>query len=123
MALAVAASGARATEITVVGLFPTKAVVVINNAAPKTMSIGQRSAEGITLVAVGSDTATFEIEGKPRQLRMGQHYAATPASGGDRVVLSASSGGHVLADARINGGAIRMLVDTGATSIALSAHR
>ena len=42
---------AAATDVTVVGLFPGKAVVTINRGAPRTLSVGQKTAEGVVLVS------------------------------------------------------------------------
>ena len=119
--LALITSKVRATDVAVVGLFPSKAAIVVNGAAPRTVSIGQRLTEGVVLVAVTNETATLEIDGVQRILRMGQHFAASRASDAHKVVLAAGSGGHFIADGTINGGATRFLVDTGATSIAISA--
>jgi aspartyl protease family protein len=86
------------------------------------MSVGQKAPEGVALVAVDGETATFEIDGKRRTLRMGQAYAAPGGGGGgQRTVLKADGRGHFLADGQVNGGAVRFLVDTGATLIALPA--
>ena len=123
--LALAAGGlarpAAAVDVKVVGLSANKAIVVIGNGAPRTLAVGQRTAEGVLLAAVNGDSAVFEIDGTRRTLQMGQHYAATGGSG-ERVVLAAAEGGHFLAAGQVNGGAIRFLVDTGATSVALPAH-
>jgi aspartyl protease family protein len=122
-ASSIAAAGpAAAAEVNVVGLFGNKAVVSINGGQPRTMSVGQKAPEGVALVAVDRETATFEIDGKRRTLRMGQAYSAPGGGGsGQRTVLKADAGGHFIADGQVNGGSIRFLVDTGATLIALPA--
>ena len=122
LGLALALAGpAAATDLNVVGLFGAKAVVSINGGQPRTMSVGQRSPEGVALVAVDRETATFEIDGQRRTLRMGQAYASRAAAGSGSVTLKADSRGHFLADGQVNGGSVRFLVDTGATTIALPA--
>lgn len=52
---------------------------------------------------------------------MGQHFE-TPAQGGERasVTLAPDSSGHFIADAQVNGGHLRLLVDTGATMVRIS---
>ena len=111
-----------ATNVTVVGLFPGKAVVVIDNAAPRTMSLGQKSAEGVTLISTASASATFEIEGKRQVLEMGQHFASPSAGGsGQSVNLAADERGHYVTLGSVNGGSVRFLVDTGASLVALPA--
>jgi len=112
---------ARATDVTVVGLFPGKAVVVIDGAAPRTLSVGKTTAEGVTLLSTDRESATLEIDGQKRTLKMGQHHAGparTPSS--ESVTLTADTRGHFIVDGQINGGPIRFIVDTGATMVALS---
>lgn len=115
-----AASVSFATSVTVVGLFPTRAVVSINGGPPRTMSIGQTTAEGVKLVEAQSDNATFDVEGKRQTLRIGQYVGAPQTSGDDKVILKVEQGGHFYANAKVNGGSMRFLVDTGATMIAIS---
>jgi aspartyl protease family protein len=120
--LAVAAPAA-ATDVNVVGLFGAKAVVSINGAQPRTLAVGQHSPEGVLLVGVDRETATFEIDGKRRALKMGQAYASAGGGSGNNnsVTLKADARGHFIADGQVNGGAVRFLVDTGATAVALPA--
>lgn len=113
-----AAAPALAADVNVVGFFGNKALVSINGGQPRTMSVGQRSAEGVLLVAVDRETATFEVDGKRRTLKMGQHAAATSGGNGS-VTLKADGRGHFFTDGQVNGGTVRFLVDTGATTIAL----
>ncbi len=98
----------------------TAAILSINAGAPKTVKVGQ-SFGGVTLVAVDKDRATVEVDGKRRVLQRGQTYSSGAASSAQSVTLSAGAGGHFMADGQINGGAIRFMVDTGATSVALPA--
>ena len=43
-------AGAAALDVNVVGLFPNKAVVQIDGGSLQTLSVGQRSREGLVLV-------------------------------------------------------------------------
>ena len=116
----VALEASAATSVTVVGLFPGKAVVVINGQAPRTLSVGDKTSDGVTLVATTSDTATMDIDGKRHKLDVGQHYAApASASKGRGVTLGANSQGHFITLGQINGRAVQFLVDTGATSVSI----
>ena len=124
LAALLAAPGAFATDVNVIGLFPGKAVIVVNRGAPRTLSIGQSTAEGVKLISSDSRTAVFEVDGKRQTLEMGQHFeSAAPAAGGGRstVVLSPDARGHFITDGQVNGGYVRFLVDTGATLVSLSA--
>jgi aspartyl protease family protein len=114
---------AHATDVGLIGLFPGKAVVVINDGAPRTLSIGRKTAEGITLLSTDSvqQSATVEVDGQKRTLKLSQHYSGpASASSGQSVTLTADSRGHFFVDGQINGGPVRFLVDTGATMISLS---
>jgi aspartyl protease family protein len=117
------AAPAAATDVTVVGLSSARASVSINGGTPRWLAVGQRSPEGVVLVAVDRESATFEIDGKRRALKMNQAYVAARAAGGgaSSVTLKADARGHFIADGQVNGGAVRFLVDTGATTIALPA--
>lgn len=113
---------AHAANITVVGLFPGKALIVVNNAAPRTLSVGQSSPEGVKLIATDSKSATLEFEGKKQVLEIGEHFATTAPGSVPVTILSADSRGHFVATGSINGGAMRFLVDTGATLVAIPAR-
>jgi aspartyl protease family protein len=123
LTLALAAAGpAAAADVSVVGLFGNKAVVSIDGAPPRTLGIGQRTPEGVALVAVDGESATFEIDGKRRTLKMGQAYSGRASGNGNqRTVLKADGRGHFVTDGQVNGATVRFLVDTGATLIALPA--
>src|SRR6266550_4162909 len=64
-------TGATALDVNVVGLFPNKAVVQIEGGALQTLSVGQKTREGIILLSVGPDGATFDIQGRRVELAMG----------------------------------------------------
>ena len=110
-----------ATNISVVGLFPGKAVLVIDGGAPKTYSVGNTITAGITLVDVDQTTATVASNGKKQRIEIGGHVNRIAPSGSSSVTLQADAQGHFLVQVQINGGSMRMLVDTGASMIALSA--
>jgi aspartyl protease family protein len=121
--LALLALAAHATDVTVIGLFPGKAVITVNRGIPHTISVGERTAEGVMLVSSGHDSAVLEIDGVKQTLEMGQHFetpAATGGSGRQSVTLSRDGNGHFMTDAQVNGGHVRFMVDTGATLVSLS---
>jgi len=122
LALLAAALPALALDVQLVGTFGGQAAVLsIDGGEPKTVRVGQKFG-GVTLVSVDKDRATVEIEGKRRVLQPGQHYrSAQTADDRQSAVLSADSRGHFHAEGAVNGGAMRFILDTGATSIALPA--
>jgi aspartyl protease family protein len=122
VAAAALALPAGAAEVTVIGLFTGKAVVVIDRGAPRTLSAGQRTPEGILLVSADSRSATFEIDGKRQVLEMGQHAESAAMTGSlPSVTLAADGNGHFMAEGQVNGARVRFLVDTGATLVTLPA--
>jgi aspartyl protease family protein len=122
LAAMLAAPAARATDVTVIGLFPGKAVVTVNRGNPRTLAVGETTAEGVKLLSSDSRGAVLEIDGRRQALEMGQHFeSATQAGSRNSVTLPADSRGHFVADGAVNGAHMRFLVDTGATLVALPA--
>lgn len=116
------ASAAYAADISVIGLFPGKAVLVVNGASPKTYSVGSVIADGVKLVAATDSGATIETNGKRLTIAIGEHVNRSGGGGAQAsVILQANGQGHFVTQGQINGGSVRMLVDTGATMIALPA--
>jgi aspartyl protease family protein len=120
--LLLGARPAAALDVTLVGVFGRQAAVLaIDGGPPRTVKLGQKLG-GLTLIDVEGDRATVEIDGKRRVLARGQTYSTRPNPADlQTAVLAVGAGGHFMAEGQINGGAIRFMVDTGATSIALPA--
>ena len=110
------------TQVNVVGLFNGKAVVIVNNGKPQTLSVGESSREGVKLVAADSQRAVLEVEGRRRELGMGQavSVAGAPSSAASSVTLYADSAGHFFSEGWINGAKLKFLVDTGANTVAMN---
>ena len=114
---------AYAADVGLAGLFPGKALLTINGGAPRIVAVGGRTDEGVRVVAIDGDTATIEVDGKKRVLRVGQNVAAQPSgSWPASVVLTADARGHFLPTGSINGTTVRFLVDTGASMISIGAN-
>jgi len=116
-----ASTGAGAIDVNVVGLFPGKAVVQIDGGALQTLSVGQRTAQGVVLVSVDREQATFEIEGQRMTLGLGHARMKPGASSSESVKLIADERGHFVVDGQVNGMPTRFAIDTGATYISLPA--
>ncbi|MDR2786758.1 MAG: TIGR02281 family clan AA aspartic protease [Candidatus Accumulibacter sp.] len=111
------------TDVGLAGLFPGKALLTINGGAPRIVAVGARTDEGVRVIAAGGDTATIEIDGKRRVLRVGQNVAEqVSGTGPARVILTADSQGHFYTTGYINGTSVRFVVDTGSTMIAIGAR-
>lgn len=114
-----------AQSVSLAGILGNKALVVVDGSAPKALAAGQ-SFKGVTLVAVQGDRAELEVGGKRQTIRLGDAPVAVGGSGasdlgGNRIVLTVGSGGHFFTQGQINGQTATMVVDTGATAVALSA--
>lgn len=104
------------------GLFPGKVLLTINGGAPRIVAVGAKTDEGVKVLAVEGETATLEIDGRKRVLRVGQNVAAQPSgSGPPSVVLTADARGHFFTTGSINGTSVRFLVDTGASMVSIGA--
>jgi aspartyl protease family protein len=112
-------TGAAALDVNVVGLFPNKAVVQIDGGALQTLSVGQKSREGIVLLSVERDGATFDIQGQRMALGFG-HARMQPTTAAS-AMATVDARGHFVADGQVNGVPIRFTIDTGATYISLPA--
>jgi aspartyl protease family protein len=111
---------AAATDVNVVGLFPNRAIVVVNGGAPRTLTVGQKTPEGVVLIAADSTGAVLEIDGKRQTLALGQPFVSKAEGGGpSKVTLAPDSAGHFVFSGSVNGLPVRFLVDTGATLVAL----
>lgn len=114
------ASIACAENVALVGVFPGKAVVVIDGGSPRTLAVGQ-SAGGVKVVSVEQNAAVLEVGGKRNRVRVGESPVSLSGEGsnGGQVVLSADAQGHFLANGAINSASVRFLVDTGASSVSM----
>jgi aspartyl protease family protein len=109
------------TQVNIVGLYNGKAVVMINNGKPRTLSVGQ-TAKGVKLIAADSRKAVLEVEGKRQELGMGQAASVSGSStlAPGSVILYADSAGHYFTEGQINGVTLKFLVDTGASVLAMN---
>ena len=83
--------------------------------------MGQKTADGVVLLSVDPDSATFEIDGKRTTLLMGTARMGASAPAAESAVLTADVQGHFSADGQVNGTPMRFVIDTGATLVSLPA--
>jgi aspartyl protease family protein len=108
-------------DITVLGLFAGKAMLRIDG-TQHLLKVGQRSPEGITLIAADSEQATIEVDGKQLQLPLGNHISSQfVAAKVKSVQIWPDTTGMYSVNGAINGKSIGFLIDTGANTIALNA--
>ena len=114
---------ADAADIAVSALFNGKAVVVIDGGKPRTLSVGQVTPEGVKLLSASSESAVLEFGGQRQTLTTGQGTrlgSPAPTGGSEQTTLLADSRGHFITTGSINGMSVRFMVDTGASSVAMS---
>jgi aspartyl protease family protein len=128
MALAVSlccASLAQAQSVTLAGMLGGKALVIVDGSAPKSVAVGE-SHKGVKLLSTDGDMAVVEVAGRKQTLRVGEApanvgFSGGPGSaGGNKIVMSIGRGGHFFKQGQINGKSVELMVDTGATSVAMS---
>ena len=123
LALCITAATAHAQSVALAGMLGSKALLVVDGSAPKTVAAGETH-QGVKVISTSGDQAVVEQSGKRITLRLGDAPVAMAAGGvsarGNRIVLVAGSGGHFMTPGQINGKAVQFMVDTGATSIAMS---
>ncbi len=118
-ALLLAPLCARAQTAALGGILGSKALLIVNNGAPRGVGAGE-SHQGVKVVAVGKDEALVEIAGSQRTLRLGEAPVSVGSkSSGRRVVLTADSQGHFVNSGTINGSTMQYMVDTGASTVAI----
>ena len=111
-------------QVALSGVAGGKALVIIDGAAPKFLSVGQ-TVQGVKLLSVEGDAASVEVDGKRQTLQVGGAPVSVgkgrSGGGGQRAVLTADPSGHFLPQGQINGKAVQFLLDTGATTVAMGA--
>jgi aspartyl protease family protein len=121
---ALACAAASAQSVALQGMLGNKALLIVNGSAPKTVAPGD-SHQGVKVVSTSGDQAVIEINGKRHSLRVGEAPASVGGGGGGergtKIVLTAGTGGHFVAQGAINGRPVQFMVDTGATMIGLGA--
>ena len=119
-----ACTGVAAQSVALQGMLGAKALLIVDGSAPRTVAPGE-TFKGVKVVSTAGDEAVVEIKGRQHTLRVGEAPASVggnpSALNGARIVLTAGSGGHFMAQGSINGKAVQFMVDTGATNIGMGA--
>jgi aspartyl protease family protein len=90
-----------------------RAQLLVNGSVVRVLRGGQVSPEGVRLVAADRNEAVVEVDGARMTLRLGQSTLAVAE-------LKADRRGQFITTAYVNGVETRAMIDTGATSVALS---
>jgi len=119
--LAVLAGESRAdgSDIQIVALFENKAILMIDGDR-RVMSVGDSTAEGITLTKVGPDQITIKTARGEEVIALGVMSMPRHPRSKKRLVLYADDMGFFHTSGKINGRPVRFLVDTGANTVAMN---
>jgi aspartyl protease family protein len=109
-------------DLHVVGLFPDRAAVRIDGKV-RVLRVGKTSPEGVTLMRADSREAVLQIDGVERVFRLheGRFTPVAPAET-QRVAIVRDPRGMFVTQGSINGAGMEMLVDTGASAVAVGSQ-
>ncbi len=107
-------------NIRVLALFPGKAMLAVDG-SNTLLAEGETGPAGIRLISASSKQAVIDIDGRRQSFGLGDHiggsYAAPELA---EARIQRNSQGAFISDGVINGRRVRMMVDTGATVVALN---
>ena len=108
-------------SVRVLALFPDKAMLEIDGER-KVLAAGKAGPGGVRLVSANPSEAVVEIDGRSETLRLGSAVNASyrPKQRREVRILKDNRTAGYFVDGLINGQPVRFLVDTGATSVAMS---
>jgi aspartyl protease family protein len=118
--LVFAGSALAMPDIRVVGLFKDRAVVLIDG-KQRMLQVGQSSPEGVKLLAADSESALLEVDGERfRAVLDGRVSMHSRPPANEEVQIWRNPQGMYATTGSINGLPVSMLVDTGATQVAMN---
>lgn len=117
---------AQAVELNLVAIMGDKVMVEVDGSKPKLLAPGQNTNE-VKLISISNGTAVFDVGGKKQTLTMdnrsfkgsSERIKKDAETSGKTLTLPAQ-GGHFFAQLTVNGMPLRGLIDTGATTLAMS---
>lgn len=121
IALLLSAGSAAGTDVQVVGLFPNKAVVLVDGRR-HVLAVGETTPGGVRLLDADSGGALLEVDGERRYFPLGGRIGTTyRAPESTTVQVVRDNAGMYTTVGSINGRTVDFLVDTGASTVAISA--
>ncbi|MCU7960058.1 MAG: retroviral-like aspartic protease family protein, partial [gamma proteobacterium symbiont of Bathyaustriella thionipta] len=111
-----------AENVRVLALFSGRAMLDIDG-RQKVLKVGQKPFNGVRLLSASSSSAEVEVNGERQTMRVGAQAdfnAREDISRKAEVSISRSADGHYYTTAFINGRSVNVVIDTGATSVAMS---
>lgn len=119
--LGVTATVAASPSVRVLALFPGKAMLEIDGQR-KVVAAGSTGPAGVRLISATPSVAVVEIDGRRERLSLGSAVSASyeQVSRREIRILKDNRRDGYFVDGLINGQPVRFLVDTGATTVAMS---
>jgi len=121
--LSLLCAAASAQSVSMAGSIGDSKALLMIDGTPHTLAVGS-TVKGVTLRRVMPGAAEIQVGGRTLNVTMGGAPASVGGggggSGGREIVISAGPGGHFVATGSINGKSVQLMVDTGATSVAMS---
>lgn len=113
--------GLAPSQVQLNGMLGARAALLIIDGEPRTVDVGA-SAKGVKLVALEDGRAVVEYGGRRQTLALGAApgRVVPPTAAPRQIILPMGQGGHYTSIGMINGQVTSFLVDTGATSVAIS---
>ena len=110
-----------APALRVEALFPGRAVLSIDGKR-RVLEVGKPAVDGVILLAADSRRARLQVGEAVRELTVNERVGASFTAPAQRpgLTLSEARDGHFYVDGTINGSLVRFVVDTGASTVALS---
>jgi len=117
----VCAQGRPLPSVTLQGLFPGRAVLLIDGTT-RILAVGAVSPEGVLLLEADPERALVRVGEEMRELSLeSTRYSLNQTRRAlASLKLVPEDNGHYFVDGTINGGSVRFLVDAGATVVAIN---
>lgn len=111
-----------ALDVQAQGLLKDAAILLIDG-RQQLLKVGMQSPEGVLLVSASAKMAVIEVDGKRRQLSLSRRISSQFTERElAEIAIPRDAANKYISYALINGQRTRVLVDTGASSVALSAR-
>lgn len=108
------------SAITIQGLYPDRAVIKLGRSL-QILKVGEKSPiPGVQLVSANSEQAVISINGQEKSFVLGRSVGGYDARVEKKVVIKRDTHGMYRYPGFINGKRVRLLIDTGATLVAMS---
>lgn len=110
-----------AQNVALSGTMGSKALLVVDGSAPKTVAVGETH-KGVKVISASGEQAVVEMKGQRSSLVVGgapvSIGALSDPASSNKIVLPVGSGGHFFAQGMVNRKPMQFMVDTGATTVA-----